>query len=278
MARLRRADGGDVALRIVASGGKGRELAIRYAAVAEFQQSRSLARLPAAIDVVERGLPSLDAMDGLFATSMEWIAGPTLLQGIDRAANAGNVEVIRALSAAFIQFWNDMQKVEFVHGDYTAQNLVVRSNGQLACVDLDGAAWNDAPFGPTGQGTPGYRHPTVFRDATLRDAFAALLIVTSLAVLADVPELRSLYGDPASTIDGSLLFSAWDLADPSTSRAFAEATARVTAPTRALLEGLQGACAGNALDVYDACALLPRMRMPAPASMESTSVRSGWDV
>ncbi len=286
VARLRRADGGDVALRIVASKGKNREMAIRYAALSEFQQSRSLSRLPSAIDRVTSDLSSLEGMfdetangsADLFASSMEWISGPTLLQGIDRAATAGNVEVIRALSTAFVQFWNDMQKVEFVHGDYTAQNLVVRSNGQLACVDLDGAAWSDAPFGPSGEGTVGYRHPALHRDANLRDMFAALVVVTSLAVLADAPELRSSFGDPGSTLDGSLLFSAWDLADPSSSRAFADAIVRVTSPTRVMLEGLQNACIGNETDIYEASTLLPRMKMPSSASTEPASASSGWDV
>lgn len=283
VARLRRADGGDVALRIVAPTGKKRDLAIRYAALAGFQESQALSRMPATIELVRGDLSLLDpggtaGDDGLFAVSMEWIAGPTLLQGVDRAAQTNNVEVIRALSAAFVQCWNDLQKVEFIHGDYTAQNLLVRSNGQLACVDLDGAAWSDAPFGPSGEGTPGYRHPTLFRDAALRDAFAALVIVTSLAVLADAPQLRSSYGDPPSTIDGALLFSAWDLADPSASRVFADAARRVTAPTRALLDGLQRACAGNAADVYDACALLPRIRISSAASMSTAVINSGWDV
>ncbi len=218
---------------------------------------------------------------------MEWIPGPTLLQGIDRASHAGNVEVIRALSAAYVQLWNDLRKVEFTHGDFTAQNLMVRANGQLACVDLDGAAWDDAPFGPDGEGTAAYRHPTLHRDATLRDAFAALVIVTSLAILADAPDLRDAYGDAPTAIDGAILFSAWDIADPSTSRAFADAAARVTPSTRALLDGLHAACLGNAVDVYEACTLLPRMRMPpalaALASVAATvteppPVATGWNV
>lgn len=281
VARLRRADGGDVALRIVASAGKPREWAIRYAALAQFQQSRSLNRVPSAISVIDAGLPILEADDpgesnGEFGMVMEWIPGPTLLQGIDRAARAGNVEVIRALSTAYVQLWNDLQRVDFIHGDVTAQNLMVRANGQLACVDLDGAAWNDAPFGPTGEGTAGYRHPTLYRDATLRDAFSALVIMTSLAVLADAPDLRDAYGDSPSAIDGAILFSAWDIADPSTSRVFADAAAQVTSPTRALLDELHQACVGDASDVFEACTLLPRMRMPA--ALRPSPAASGWDV
>ena len=283
VARLRRADGGDVALRIVASTGKSRDLALRYGALAEFQQSRSLARLPAAITLIQSAQPPIvtrsgaDSVDGAMM-SMEWIPGPTLLQGIDRAARTGNVEVIRALSAAFVQFWNDLTSFDFIHGDYTAQNLLVRSNGQLACVDLDGASWADAPLGPAGEGTPGYRHPSSYRDAAVRDAFAALVIVTSLAVLAEAPALRTRYGDPPSAINGTLLFAAWDLADPTISTVFAEAMSQVTQPTQVLLEGLEQACLGNAQDVYDACGLIHRFRFPPSASPDSTTPMSGWNV
>jgi len=278
VARLRRADGGDVALRIVTSSGKARDLALRYTALAQFQAQNVSVRLPAGITLVRDGLPALggDGSD-LFGTAMEWIPGPTLLQGVDRAAGAGNVQVIRALSAAVTQLWNDLQSMEFIHGDLTAQNLVVRANGQLACVDFDTASWSDAPLGPSGDGSPGYLHPTLSRDASLRDAFATLVMLVSMAVLADAPGLRSAYGDPASTFDGTILFSPWDLADPSASRTFADAHARATTPTRALLEGLREACTGEAAEILAACELLPRFRMP-PSPPSAQAPGSGWDV
>jgi hypothetical protein len=267
---------------MVASAGN-HHLSLRYAALADLQVSRTLSRLPSAIEVLGDGLAGLDPFEDAgwpepLAVAMEWISGPTLLQGLDRASRTGNVGVIRALSAALVQTWNDLQAIEFVHGDLTAQNLLVRANGQLACIDLDTATWDDAPFGPSGEGTPGYRHPVHWRDATVRDAFAALVMITSMAVLADAPDLRVHHGDGPLAMDGTILFSAWDLADPAASRVFAEAHARVTPPGRTLLEALEQACIGDTQDILEACEALPRLRMPSGGRLHPAPAAGGWDV
>jgi hypothetical protein len=258
-------------------------LPVRYQALAEFQETRLLSRLPSDLRIVRNGFPRFDGSNDAdpgdqVVIAMEWIQGPTLLQGIDRAARTGNVAVVRALSAAFVQMWNELQGSGFTHGDYTAQNLLVRSNGQVACVDLDTASWNDAPLGPSGEGTPAYRHPTLFRDAAMRDAFAALVIVTSLAALADDPGLRTRHGDAASAIDGALLFSPWDLADPSTSSAFADALAGATPAVRDLVEALAEACVGNAQYISDALALIPRLKSKSITGESLPPNPAGWDV
>jgi len=283
VARLRRADGGDVALRIVASDGKRRDWAVRYTALAELQETRSLQRLPSAIQLVRKGLPSLSSSemsesDGAVGIAMEWIQGPTLLQGIDRAARSGNDGVIRALSAAIVQMWNEVQTFGFVHGDYTAQNLLVRSNGQIACVDLDTASWLDAPLGSAGEGSPAYRHPITFRDASIRDAFAMLVILTSLAALADSPDLRKKHGDGPAVYDGALLFAPWDLADPATSQVFAEARAGASTRTGELLDALGSACVGEMTDIVDACSAIPRFALPPSVADASSRSASTWDV
>lgn len=275
VARLRRVDGADVALRIVTSGDKDHDLPLRYAAIADFQAAHGSAHLPMAIRPLRNDVPDLVVSGSSgFVVAMEWITGPTLLQGIDRAAQAGNVQVLRALAVALTQTWNDLQDLGFTHGDLTAPNLLVRANGQLAVVDLDTTSWEDAPLGPSGTGTPGYRHPTLFRDATLRDTFASLVMLVSLAALADAPELRRTFGDRPTTADGRLLFSARDLADPSTSAAFQAADAHATPPTRALLQALREASMGGVDAIRAACALLPGFRFPMPTSTSS----SGWDV
>ncbi len=283
VARLKRADGADVALRIVASDGKQRDWAVRYTAIAELQESRSLLRVPAAIRLVRDGLPSLSStasgdLDDSFGIAMEWIQGPTLLQGIDRAARSGNVDVIRALSAAIVQMWNEVQPFGFIHGDYTAQNLLVRANGQIACVDLDTVSWIDAPLGATGEGSPAYRHPYAFKDASLRDAFAVLTIVASLAAIADTPNLRRRHGDAPSVNDGALLFAPWDLADPATSEAFARARAGASTETGGLLDALASACFGDAADIVDACTSIPRFQLPPTLADSVTRSATSWNV
>ena len=274
VARLRRADGADVALRIVASSGKSRDWAVRYGALGELQAERTRSRLPGSIRLLRGGFPNFDSgADGDdMAIAMEWLQGPTLLQGIDRAARGGNSSVIRALSAAFIQMWNDLQPMGFVHGDYTASNVIVRSNGQIAAVDLDTASWTDAPLGPTGQGTHGYRHPVHYRDASVRDAFAALVMITSMAALADAPALRARYGGEATTIDGPLLFSRWDLADPTTSQTFQDAIEEATPATtdldRGIGRGMYGRC-----ERHSRC-MRPDTTVATPVAVARCRIRS----
>jgi hypothetical protein len=66
-----------------------------------------------------------------------------------------------------------------------------------------------------------YSHPRGVASAPeRRDDFAALLIYTSLRALAIDPTLRNDFGDPPARIDGSILFSASDLASPNKSKLF----------------------------------------------------------
>jgi hypothetical protein len=210
---------------------------------------------------------------------MDWIPGPTLLAGIDRASQAGNSGVIRALAAGFTQMWNELQPPGFLHGDYSAQNVMVQANGQLVCVDLDSASWRDSPFGPTGNGSPGYRHPTLNRDAVLRDGFAALVIMTSLAALADNPGLRLRHGDAPNRLSGALLFRERDLADLTHSQVFIEARRDTSAETRRLLDGLAAASSGDRQAIIESLKLIPRLKL-APEFDAATGAtdETGWDV
>jgi hypothetical protein len=209
---------------------------------------------------------------------MEWINGPTLAQAVERATNAGNGQVLRALSAAFVQCWNDLQVDGFSHGDLNAHNVLVRPNGQIAWVDLDTATWRGAPLGSAGHGTAGYRHPTLHRDAQLRDAYAALVIVASLHAVADTPTLRRDHGDAAADIDGTMLFSAWDLADPSASPVFGEAFEAAANDTRDLLDALVQASLGGADDIRDACRVIPNLKLPETPGESGVVAPGTWDI
>ncbi|MDQ4099650.1 MAG: hypothetical protein M3121_04040, partial [Chloroflexota bacterium] len=150
--------------------------------------------------------------------------------------------VLTALATAFRDAINDLRAAGFRHGDLTADNIIIRPTGRLAFVDLDTAAWPRAPFGVGGRGTPGYRHPAGGASLeTARDAFATLVVYTSLRVLAAYPDLRNRAGDPPEIHGGSLLFSAWDLADPVSSRLFRELE-RIEATRGPELDALRAAC------------------------------------
>src|SRR5699024_1320222 len=79
-----------------------------------------------------------------------------------------------------------------------------------------------------------------------QDAFALLVQYVSLMVLSAAPDLRQSFGDAPSTHGGSLLFSAWDITDPDTSRTFREVRSRVSGPARDLVDQLRNACLGEA--------------------------------
>lgn len=282
VARLRRTDGHDIALRILASPDKGSDWAVRYSALAAFQREVQSSRIPRDIDVL-RGVGSSVADRGgggpkAISVEMEWIAGPTLAQAADRAARAGNSSVLKALSTAFVRLWNDMVGLELVHADLTPANIIVRSNGQLVLVDFDDASWANAPFAPSGDGTPGYRHPNHGRQADIRDPFGALVILSSLAALADDPDIRTGRGRRVDDPDGILLFSPWDLANAHTSRGVHEALRRVKPQSAALIQGLVTACTGTFDDVLGALSAVPGLRLPLSYQPTDPERGDGWSL
>jgi len=284
VARLKRTDGSDIALRIVASPGNGREWSVRYAALQSLDAASVGRVIPGGIRVIRHGLiPDSDDGPNDRATpdpaiAMEWIEGPTLIEAVDRAARAGNTTVLRALATAVVDLLNTFSSESFVHGDLTSRNLIVRKDGRLACVDLDTASWANSPLGPSGQGSPGYRHPSEAGNAITRDLFALLTIYTSLRVLADDPDLRRSYGDPVSATDGVLLFTAWDLLDPSTSRCFKDVSERVEPGARLFVDALRSASIGPAEDQMRHLAEVPRLRLPAALTRSSPVQGNSWNL
>ncbi len=292
VARLARPDANDIALRIVASDGNASaspdggatDWGVRYGALQGLDRSTLGRALPGEIRVIRQGpvLPTAGASGERdrpeLAIVMEWIEGPTLLQAVDRAARAGKTSVLRALAAAVVDVLNTLGTSSFVHGDLTASNLIVRSDGHIACVDLDTASWPDSPLGPGGRGTAGYRHPTEFADAAARDLFALLTIHTSLRILSDDPDLRRSYGDPVSANDGVLLFSPWDLLDPGASACFRDVDERVDADTLPLVDALRAACVSPIGDLVRHLELIPNFRRPASLSSQLLDERGGWNL
>lgn len=282
VARLKRTDGSDLALRIVSSAGNGRDWAVRYRALQGLDSSLVGRTVPAGIRVIKDD-PVLRFQDGADelaahdpAIVMQWFEGPTLLQAVDRAARAGKTSVLQALATAVVDVVNALGSASFAHGDLTASNLIVRTDGRLACVDLDTASWPDSALGASGHGSPGYRHPNESSDAIARDLFALLVMYTSLRVLGDDPDLRRSYGDPVSAPDGALLFSAWDLLDPSTSRCFMEVAERIEAGTMPLLNALRSACTGSIDDLGRHLPVIPRLN--ALSIHRSSRQPSAWNL
>lgn len=281
VASVTRADGTHAALRVPLDARSGGDWPARYEALERLRTTAAFgARLPAKIAVRRAALDTSRDAEGahaLPAVSMEWIEGPTLLEAVDRACTMRNTGIVNAIYRAFLEAVNDARAAGFVHGDLAADNLMIRPTGQLAFIDLDGATWREAPAGVAGRGTPGYRHPAGNgRQATSRDEFATLVIATSLRVLAERPDLRGRFGDPPSVTGGALLFSAWDLADPATSRLFAAVKGAVSGATGRLVGALAAACAGNPDDVAAHTGDIPVLT-PFPPVEPSQRSESTWN-
>ena len=277
VARIVRSDGARLAMRVAMTPAIGRDWHLRYAAIGSIVPGSVATLLPRAITPLPGGF----TIDGAAheAVLMEWIEGPTLLQAADRAARGGNSAVLHALAASLRELAVRMHQARIVHGDLAADNLMMRPNGDLVCVDLDDLTWPEARLGPIGHGTPGYRHPASAGSTADRDAFAALVLYVSLQVLADDPDLRRSWGEPVSSHGGALLFSAWDIADPRSSRAFGDVRERVSPAVLGLVERLEAACLGRpgqaAAILADLFALPPE---PNAADEIDDDVTQTWDL
>lgn len=284
VAKLIRRDGRHVALRVVDNSGVGGDWLLRHTALQQRLGPAIRRRMPAGIRVV-RGRsfagvidPGVDGRAGRSTANvaMEWVDGPTLMQTVDRAARAGNTAVLRALGKALAECMNALAADSFVHGDITAHNIIVRPDGMLTIVDFDTASWPGSPLGSGGTGSPGYRHPTATLAGGPRDAFAALVLMTSLSVLADDPDLRRSFGDPVSAADGALLFSPWDLQDLEASPAYADISSRISGETAELAQRLARACRSGADDVQDLLGVMPGITAPRSSKQEEPSFERTW--
>jgi hypothetical protein len=284
VAKMIRQDGRYVAFRVVDNSDVGGDWLLRHTALQQRLSPGIRRRIPAGIRVV-RGRsfagvarPGGDPRLGLStaAVAMEWVDGPTLMQTVDRAARAGNVTVLRALAKGLTDCMSDLAAESFVHGDITAHNIIVRTDGTLTMVDFDTASWPGSPLGAGGSGSPGYRHPTATLSGELRDGFAMLVLLASLTVLAEEPDLRRSFGDPVSAPDGGLLFSPWDLQDPGSSPVFGEVSGRVSGKAAEIVQRLSRACRSVPEDLPRLFDGVPGVTVPSIARSEAPSFEKTW--
>jgi hypothetical protein len=182
--------------------------------------------------------------------AMDWVMGPTLIAAADRACRSRDMQYLTALAEAWRVAMEALHAVQFVHGNLTGDNAMVRPREGIALVDYDTADWPGAPKVKQLEPRPGYRHPKgVPSAADRRDDFAALVVYTSLRLLALWPELREEHGDPASQLGGTVLFSARDLANPDGSALFGKVRV-IDDPAMQILVGtLRDACRARPDDV-----------------------------
>lgn len=244
VACLRDVTGARVALRVSNEYGQGlfwqrhyqsMQDSLPHSAIGYFP--RSITPVVGGITLVGRKMPSV---------LMEWIDGPTLFEAIDRAATHEAAEVLDALAAALRDLSIGLRDSRVTHGDLTPDNLMLRPNGELVCVDLDTLEWPGARKRVHDGEAHAYRHPLRSGTPAHQDAFAILAMFVSTVLLRDSPDLRPSLGHSTDTPNGALLFNVWDLRDPVGSEAMAQTRSRLNARGRSLLDLLQQACLGEA--------------------------------
>ena len=198
---------------------------------------RNILPLLGGITLVGRKMPTI---------LMEWIDGPTLFEAIDRAASRKNPDVLDAIAAAMRDLSIGLRDSRVTHGDLTPDNLMLRPNGELVCVDLDTLEWPGARKRIHDVEEHAYRHPRRSGTPAHQDAFALLVMFVSTMLLRDAPELRESFGQSSHQPNAALLFGIWDLRDARSSKAFDEIRSRVNPRGRALMDILQQACEAEA--------------------------------
>jgi serine/threonine protein kinase len=220
-----------------------RDLAQRYTA---FQRDHLLdplraphGPLPSDIGWLPDGLRVKDA-DGKRTSRplvvMEGVPGRTLRETVTRLCQEGDAAHLAMIADRWLETALALETADFVHGDLSPDNIMVRPDGTITVIDLDTATW---PGFPVEHGTAGsnsaLRHPQgVPRNPVYRDRFPALMLWASLRILATEPEL--LTARPAE----GLLFSNADVRRPEASPAFAHLQ-DADASLRLLLEVVQRA-------------------------------------
>ena len=278
VAKLRRTDGSMLALRMLTSAVDPGEWQGRYAELRRLSLTTLKGRIPGGLEVIPTGL-DIEGAENTLVQVMDWVQGPTLAMAVKRACQSGNSGVLRALATALVDLVNSFRTAGVAHRHLSPDNLIISTNGSLVAVGLDAATWPGAAAIGEQYGPAAYRHPEGAVSPMNEDAFAALVLYTSLRVLADAPDLAETYGDPATTADGALLFSSWDLADPGVSRSFADAKIRVTPETREFVDALHQACLTDSTEVERWLRSVPKIApVSTPRFEEAIPRSSGWDV
>jgi hypothetical protein len=145
------------------------------------------------------------------AILMEW-AGETLASVLypDESEKAKPTAIQYAKMAKdFLRICKTMKEAGIVHGDLSAMNVVIRSNGNLGLIDYDGVYIPKEDVisnEPTG-GTDGFTHPARRDIKTLSDDnFSQLVIYLTLLTYSHFPNLNK--GEAGRDV---LLFSKEDI-------------------------------------------------------------------
>ena len=276
--RMHHQDGSYFALRVAQDRSVGGEWERHYAALARDVPESIRPYVPRWVAPIDGGITI--AGTKLPTVVMEWIDGFTVFDAADHAASEGNRRVLLALAESLLELYAALRDARVTHGDLAPVNLMMRSTGEIVCVDLDTVQWPGMRVRSLQAGSPAYRHPRRGAIPRHQDAFAVLVLLTSLHVLADAPGIQQEIGQDAGVAGAGLVFTSWDLADPSSSRAFNTARSRVGHRTRQLLDLLERSVTSEPYLTPEI--LAEAMALPAeagPAKGDAAPASTGeWDL
>lgn len=177
---------------------------------------------------------------------MEWIEGPTLLAAVNRAIALRNDQVLEALAGSLHDLSIGLRDSRVTHGDLNPQNLMLRTSGDIVCVDLDTLEWpgvrkriHDVP-------EHAYRHPRRSGTPAHQDAFAILVMYCSIIIMRETHDVVLAASQDTGDVVVPLLFNTWDLQDPQSSETFALVRENTSPVGRMLLNVLERACSAEA--------------------------------
>jgi serine/threonine protein kinase len=211
--RLRLADGRSYALRLFLREASDR--AARYSEIQNYLGSLPsqpsfvpFAYLPNGIRIGSVNFP---------VVVMNWVEGEPLHVYIERHLN--DSERMKQLTKDWVALVQGLETLRIAHGDLQQDNLLLDSQtGALRLIDYDGMFVPGLAGQPSAElGHPAYQHPLRDRShfSPALDRFSALVILSTLRVLCDAPDLwyRFHNGD-------NLLFRREDYVAPEESNTF----------------------------------------------------------
>lgn len=222
---LPKALGGGFAITYHLEGTNGKSFAVRcfHKEVRDLQDrygriSSCLTQLRSPLFVSFQYLPTGIKVNGKHypIVKMEWVNGTTLGEYVEQ--NIANRAALESLRQSFARMQVELASFGIAHGDIQNGNVLVGSQGKLSLIDYDGLyVPGMAEGGGTELGHKNFQHPdrSAIDFSKSIDRFSFLLVDLSLWALTLGPSLFQRF-----STGENILFSANDLADPSSSQVF----------------------------------------------------------
>lgn len=219
------------------------EGAIRYSSLERHLAGRAPRGLTAA-----RWLQTGITVDGTPwpVVVMPWVEGKPLNIAVEDILEDGEPHRLVAMANQWSEIVVGLQAANLAHGDLQHGNVLVRPDGAIALVDLDGVWVPEITIGPPAEyGHPNYQHPqrTTQHWGQFVDSFPGALIELALRALAADPSLeRFMNGE-------NLLFSRSDLERPQDAPVWAALCASPSPDVASVATMLRSLCAGPIANV-----------------------------